>query len=197
MTAQRQVQGRSLALILAAFAAAPGLSGQQSVSSFEGDYLFGGVTYPSVADTFRVMAASRWMDPELGVGLTFAAMGFPAELTIYVYPADQGLDAEFADALGEIETYAASNREGVNLEVEGRESVRVTATDGNEYSGHLGNTVMRQGTSSTNSLLYVFEKDGWFVKYRISYERAMVRLMEPRIETFLSETLGSIGVPIG
>jgi len=185
----------SMLLCAVALMAAPSLSAQAEVSSYEGTYRFGGVTYPSSADTFRVFRTARWPDPSLGVALSYLSPAFKAELTVYVYPSDQTLTAEFDEALAELQTYTQQNREGVEVTIEETGVVDVGVAGDARFDGHLATTTLRQGSSAHVSLLYLFEKDGWFIKYRISYERSIRTLMEPRVSEFLTTTLAEIVLP--
>ncbi len=185
----------TLGLLMAALAIPPSAGAQES-SAGEGN-VFAGVTFPSVVDTFQVMRVARWPDPALGVALTYMAPGIPSELSVYVYPASQDLKAEFDQAMQGISVYAEQNRDGVTVTIDGEEPVELTAADQEVYSGWKGTTTMRRGSRAQQSLLYVFEKDGGFVKYRVSYGRELRALMEERVETFLEETLESVGAAGG
>jgi hypothetical protein len=105
------------------------------------------------------------------------------------------LASEFESAWSEIQTYAASNRDGVQLDLGPRQTVEVISTEGAVHQGWLGETVMSMDQDSLSSLLYVFEKDQSYIKYRMSYELASESTIAPAVQTFLQATLATIQPP--
>jgi hypothetical protein len=174
-----------IAVVLGVFVYPSGAWAQASEEPSEGDFLFGGVSFPSEVERFRAMRSTRWDDPDLGVGVTYFAQGVPAEFSIYIYPSRKGLDAEFQEAMDAISTFAERGRGGQSVEVQSTDSVVVAGVD-----GRLG--VTRMG--DVRSLLYVFEKDGSFLKYRLSHEPALRVALEEEIALFIETTLEGITV---
>lgn len=174
-----------LAVAVGVFASATAACAQAPDGPDKGDFVFAGVTFPAEVERFRAMRSTRWDDPALGVGLTYLAQGVPAEFSIYVYPAQKSLDDEFQEAMDAISIYAQQNRGGQAVEIQSTDSVSVGDTD-----GRVGVTLM----GGARSLLYVFEKDGSFVKYRLSYEPALRVALEEEIASFLETTLDRISV---
>ena len=158
---------------------------------------FSGVAFPDAAADFTALRVSRWPDPALGIGITYMSADMPAELTVYVYPVpddapDDHLQREFDESWQTIRTYAETNRDGVEVELGGTRGFEVAGADGSVYAGWRGDAIMRRGPTARSTLLYVFEKGGEYIKYRMTYERASSRLLEPKIERFLAETLAAI-----
>lgn len=177
------------------------LAAQTPFDDRDARYSFAGVQFPAVADTFAVMRVTRWPDASLGVMLGYMTPleGSP-NFDVYVYPAsdprgglsvEKWLEQEFDDALDDIRRFGAG-RQGVDVEVERRDTLRVVAADGREYTGWVAETLFSGGSGSRRSLLYVFEKDGWFVKYRMTYDPAHRDVVDPRIDAFIAETLAGV-----
>lgn len=163
---------------------------------------FGGVTFPETVNTVTVIQAYRWLDSGLGVSLTYVPITteVEAEFTVYVYPLPDSsgteyLRAEFDAALGELAQYTDQNRDGLEISLDREEAVEIVTGDGRVYTGWRAATTLKQEGMALQSLVYVFEKDGSFVKYRISYLRSLRVMMAPRVDDFLRETLTQIRVP--
>lgn len=187
--------GVPIALAAALLEAPAPLPAQETAPAV--DARFGGVAFPDVAADFTALRVNRWPDPALGIGITYTSPNTPAELTVYVYPVpddapDDYLKEEFDESWQTIRTYAETNRDGVEVELGATEPFEVTGDDGVVRSGWRGDAIMRRGPTARTTLLYLFEKDGEYIKYRMTYERASSRLLEPRIMRFLVVTLGAI-----
>lgn len=162
----------------------------QQVDLPEDPSVFGGVSFPSQIGDFTAMRATRWPDPALGVGITYRIDGFPGEFSVYVYPASKELAAEFEQAMEGISIYAEQSRDGVSVEVESSEATAV-----GDIAGFVGVSHLSGPRGDSRSLLYLFERDGHFFKYRVSYEPAMRSMLEEPLADFLRTTLESIGLP--
>lgn len=53
----------------------------------------------------------------------------------------------------------------------------------------MAEVTLKTGSKSETSLLYVFEKNGSSVKYRITHERSLRTMLQDPIEAFIRETL--------
>lgn len=179
---------RLAVLFVAALALGTPARAQEGPSAVE-QSLFGGVAFPLQVGEFEAMRLTRWPDPAMGVGITYLIQGVPGEFSVYVYPAGDDLEVEFDKAMEGISVYAEQNREGVSVEVEGSDSVIVAG-----HVGYLGVTRMSGARGDARSLLYVFEVDGSFLKYRISYAPSLRTMLEDQLQEFLRVTLESISV---
>lgn len=199
---RRSAPALGVALLAATNLASPA-SAQSVFDRRSDDFTFAGVTFPAVVDTFAVLSVSRWPQVSMGVAIHYASpIASRSNFDVYVYPVPDSLlqrtsevdrlEAEFAEALAGISEYR-EGRDGVTVELDYEEPSGM-AWDGVQYHGLMGMTTLTRGTEVRRSLAYVFEKDGHFIKYRISFAREQWDGLEPRIEEFVAETLGRIRV---
>lgn len=188
-----------IVLLVASLALAAAPLPAQGIFADRGQFSFGGVAFPAVADTFVVLDTRRWPDPALGVQLHYASPLDPsARLDIYVYPADgEGAEAEFREAVEEIIQYTEKNREGVTVTIDTTFAVTVADAGGGEHAGwHAAARLERRGVERP-SVLYLFEKEGLFLKYRITHAREHRVRLEPHVRAFIAGTLAQIGPAAG
>lgn len=141
-------------------------------------FSFSGMSFPSVVDTFAVMQVQRYPNPNLGVQLQYRSPVAPRmPFDLYVYPVDEEkaestemVKAEFDEALEGVLAYP---REGVEVMIESTDSVAFRTDNGVLFNGWMAEIRIDGGAAPQTSLLYVFEKDGWFMKYRISHYRSL------------------------
>lgn len=186
--------------MIAGGALLPALVAAQDTSASQSTFV--GLGFPDAVAVFDVTNATRYEDPALGISLSYMSSEIPSELTVYVYPVpkdggDDPIPDEFDRAWAEIEQYAEQNRSQMELELGAREDVEVAGVDGTMFAGRRGETIVRAGGGALDSLLLLFLKDGWFIKYRITYERPSRLVIEPHVDSFLRTTLASIDVPTG
>lgn len=55
---------------------------------------------------------------------------------------------------------------------------------------------LRRESASLHSMLYLFEKDGWFLKYRITHDRAVREFLRDQVTTFVRETVDAVEVAV-
>lgn len=191
--------------VLALLAAAPGpVRAQGHFADRDAQYTFSGVAFPAAADTFLVMRAVRWPQTSAGVQLHYASPIAPrAQLDIYVYPVGEGdegghrtLREEFDGTLEGIGSYARENMEGVEVAVGEGSPVTLTGPAGTGHTGWMALTTYTQGGETRRSLLYLFEKNGHFLKYRATHGQNLHDMLDPRIERFVAESLERV-VPGG
>ncbi len=196
---------RAAILIVALIAwsvALPTLGNAQDAFETRGErFEFSGVSFPSVADTFAVMMVQRFPNPSAGTQLQYRSPIAPRmPFDIYIYEADlragteEAVRQEFDTALEGVEAYS---REDVEVTTESSDTITITAVDGVSYRGWRGQFRLDRGSASQTSLLYVFVKNGWFFKYRISVERALRTFLEPRVQAFLRQTLADVAIDGG
>lgn len=158
-----------------------------------------GVSFPSVVDTFAVMQVQRYPNPNLGMQLHYRSPMAPRmPFDLFVYPVDEEkaessemVKAEFDEALESVRAYPRTN---VEVTIEGTDSVAFRTDNGVLFEGWMAEIRMdgREGTQT--SLLYVFEKNGWFMKYRISHRSSMRTALQDRVKAFLVGTLEDVQV---
>lgn len=187
----------SVATILAAIgvlAATPATAGAQGLFEHRGSFSFGDVAFPAVADTFAVIRAERYQEPALGVHLQYATPLDPsASSDIYVYPVDDdGLEGEFRDAVQGIVVYAERNREGVTATIDTTRAVTIADAGGRTHEGWVAVARFERRGAERPSFLYLFEKDGHYLKYRLTHAAPLRLRLEPHIAAFLAETLATI-----
>lgn len=169
----------------------------------DAQFIFSKVEFPAVADTFVVLSTRRWPQPELGVSIHYASpIASTAHLDLYVSPLDprqrsdesigERVRREFERSLEGIHLYADRNREGTEVVVESTDSIVITGASGRDYVGWVADVTMETGSKSERSLLYVFEKNGSSVKYRITHERSLRSMLHEHIDAFVRETLERI-----
>lgn len=175
------------------------LSAQGHFADRSEQYHFSGVTFPAAVDTFLVLRATRWPQPALGIQLHYGSPLAPrGQFDIYVYPvpepegAARSVEEEFRTAMGGIRRYADENMEGVEVTVESEDPVTITTPTGETYEGWKAHTTYRNDSSVRRSLLYVFAKDGHFLKYRITHDEERSELLDPRLRAFLEASLGRV-----
>lgn len=191
-----------VAVILGSLTPAPVVG--QNVFSAKGEaFSFGGVSFPSVVDTFAVMRTSRYPDPRLGIVLHYLTpLHRTARLDIYVYPLqprdsveeDEVLRGEFDVALRDMERYASQNPERFEIISETHDSIALTDGDGRLRNGWSAEAAVRERGIQQVSFLYLFIKEGAFFKYRISYASTVDQSIRPRVVSFLSTTLAEVSV---
>lgn len=190
----QRASGLFLAVLLTLLLGA-GPAGAQGIFDDRGErFSFGGVAFPAIADTFVVLDTRRWPNPALGVQLHYASPLDPsARVDVYVYPADaDGAEAELGEAVQEILRYTEENRDGVTVTIDTTHALTVTDPGGRAHAGwHAVGRFERQGNERP-SLLWVFEKDGLFLKYRVTHAPEQRVRLEPHLRGFLAETLGAI-----
>ena len=71
----------------------------QDAAVTEGQFMFSGVSFPSIAGEFRVTQALRWEEAEAGVQLSYMPEGIAGAYNVYVYPAEGDLERETAKAI--------------------------------------------------------------------------------------------------
>lgn len=163
-------------------------------------FLFDGVAFPSVVDTFAVMQTVRYPDRSLGVAIQYLTpLDRSARLDLYVYPVrsapgaeDEVLRAEFDLALRGIAEYATQNPRSFQVISQLQDSVSIMDTAGQWRSGWRAESAARERGIEQTSFLYVFIKDGSYFKYRISYASAIESTMRPRVERFVATTLAEV-----
>lgn len=181
---------------------APGAA-QTHFDDRDAQFTFSKVEFPAVADTFAVMSTRRWPQPARGVVIHYESPIAPAaHLDLYVSPLDRvrGSDGsigervrrEFERSLEGIQLYIDINREDTEVVVESTDSTVITGASGREYVGWVADVTLTTGSKSERSLLYLFEKNGSSVKYRITHERSLRSMLHEHIDAFVRETLERI-----
>jgi hypothetical protein len=177
----------SFAGALALLVVAPPLSGQDGPET-EGEFLFSGVSFPSVAGDFRVTQAMRWAEADAGVQLSYTPEGIAGAYNVYVYPAQGDLERETAIALQGMVMSANRAREQVTID-----STRTVTVAG--FDGELAITSVVRGDRVVRSLVYVFLKGSSAIKYRLTYDPPMREVLNDPISDFLHVTLSLISSP--
>jgi hypothetical protein len=164
--------------------------GAQTTSSSETLDRFAGVGFPSAVGAFSAVRADRYADPSLGISVRYGATGTRAIVTLYVYPSRATLDEEFASAMTSITMNAAQSG--------GRITATIDSTDTLVVKGIEGRYALVQSTVDGNaerSLLYLFERDGHWIKLRISMDPALrVTLAEP-LQSLIARMVESVEAP--
>ena len=180
-----------------------GIGAQTHFDDRAEQFVFSKVEYPAAADTFAVMSVRRWPQPVMGVSLHYASPIAPtAHLDIYVSTlnAPAGPDAtvaerlrmDFEGSLRGIHAFAENARDETEVVEERSDSVVITDAEGRQYAGWMAEVTLKTGSKSETSLLYVFEKNGSSVKYRITHERSLRTMLSEHIDAFVRETLGRV-----
>lgn len=178
----------------------PGPGAAQAPFETRGEtFSFSGVSFPSVVDTFAVMQVHRYPNPKFGVQLQYRSPVAPRmPFDLYVYPVDEEraesterVKSEFDEALEGVRAYPT---EDVEVTIEATDSVAFRTDNGVIFKGWMAEIRMDGGAAPQTSLLYVFEKNGWFMKYRITHYRALRTALQPRVEAFLVGTLEDVQV---
>lgn len=181
MPAQRLVG----AILLVAAAAAP--SEAQDAGAELDLSVYAGVTFPTDVGDFQALRVTRWPDASLGIGITYVIPRFPGNFSLYVYPAVEDLEAEFETAMDEVGQYTEQN--GLTMEVDSTGPAMVAGIE-----GFVGITELTGPRGSSRSLVYVFEKDAAFLKYRFTYDPAMRTIIRERLDDLIETTLSTVRV---
>ena len=178
-----------LRVLLVAFAAyvacSPADVSGQHDPNIEGTFLFSGVSYPSLAGSFRVFQALRWEEPEAGIQLTYRADGITGAYNVYVYPASGDLQSEVAESVQAAFMFANRVRQQITVD-----STRTVTIGG--LQGELWILQAAAQGRVERSLLYVFMKGSSVIKYRFSYDPALRSVVDDALADLLETTLGSI-----
>ena len=195
------LKGRCLIWGLAVAFSAPGARSveAQDNSIFESRghlWVVGDVQVPAVADTFALMRVNRYPLLSLGVALNYAGpLVRNLELTVYVYPVPPDVEdpvtKEFAGAVQEIRDYAGTQR---NMTVTvTREGPFSLSTDGGLIlDGMFAEAEYVLSGRTRRSLLYVFEKSGLILKYRITHESTDPPELQAHLDEWLKLTAEQI-----
>jgi hypothetical protein len=167
---------------------------------------FGGVSFPSRVEGFMVESVRRWIEqPSLGVAVTYGVAGEPVtELTLYVYPvhddspradlvlSDEVVAREYECALQELRDYASAARELDELELEEERDWLATLADGSTLTGRSARLLMRWGDARIHSHLVVFMRERTFIKFRFSYDSAVIEKVLPQFERAVPQFLAAV-----
>jgi hypothetical protein len=179
-----------VAVAVSSLAALP--TAAQSTAGAEELDRFAGVGFPSSVGAFTAVRADRYADASLGISVRYTVSGTRAVVTLYVYPSRATLDDEFASAVASITMNA--ERSG------GRISAVIDSTDTLVVSGREGRYALVRSTvdgAAERSLLYLFEREGYWIKLRISMDPALrVTLAEP-LQTLLARMIETVEPPAG
>ena len=191
MTYLRAVPLFPIALALATL---PGAATAQDLFDDEAVFSFGGISFPAAVDTFAVMSTNRYPDPALGVHLHYRTPLDPsASLDIYVYPTREGgLEAELQKAVQDIIRYTEENRQGVTATVDTTHAITITDAAGRSHDGWVATARFERRDNVRPSFLYLFEKDGRYLKYRVTHAAPLRQRLEPHLHAFLAGTLAAV-----
>ena len=136
-------------------------------------WVAGEVEVPAVADTFALIRVDRYVNLGLGVGLHYVTPLYNnIDLSIYVYPprpnASRPAETEFHQAVSDIREYASQQEWSVD--VQRQEPYTLETTGGASMEGFVAEATYSRGSGSARSWVYVFEKEGLILKYRITYD---------------------------
>lgn len=151
--------------------------------------VYAGVTVPTDVGEFQALRLTRWPDEALGIGVTYVIPRFPGNFSMYVYPAARDLAEEFDTSMESIRQYAEQNSDGMTVEEDSTSTITVNGRD-----GFLGVTQLSGTRGDSRSLLYLFEKDGSFIKYRFTFDPAMRTIVRERLDELLQVTLEAVHV---
>ena len=191
MTAFRSVRVQLIVLVLATI---PAAGSAQGLFDRQATFSFGGISFPAAVDTFTVMGTNRYPQPSLGVHLQYRTPLDPsASLDIYVYPTrEAGLEAELGVAVQDIIRYTEENRQGVTATVDTTHAITLTDAAGRTHDGWVAIARFERRGDIRPTVLYLFEKDGRYFKYRVTHAAPLRQRLESHLDAFLAGTLAGI-----
>ena len=159
-------------------------------------WVVGDVQAPAVADTFALLRVQRYPLLSLGVALTYdGPLVRNLELTVYVYPippdAADAVGTEFDSAVQEIHEYA-QRRENMSVTVHRIEAFSLTVDGGLTLEGMFAEAEYALSGRTRRTLLYVFEKSGLILKYRMTHESSDPPELQGHLDEWLRLTAAQI-----
>lgn len=189
---------RTLAVALVGLCGLGAALEAQERSIFDtGDELWvvGDVQVPAVADTFVLMRVQRYSQLSLGVGLVYGGpLSQGLQLSIYIYPPPTGVVNavmfEFESAVRDVRAYARQRSE-MTVTVK-KEEPYTLSTGGVTLDGMFAEAEYTQSGSTRRSLVYVFEKDGFILKYRVTHDSDAPPELQDHLDAWLRATAQQI-----
>ena len=157
-----------------------------------------GVRAPAVADTFALVSVRRFPITELGM-----AFGYDGpylrnlDLTIYVYPPPAGvedpLQSEFEQVVRDIHTYASQRNPAWSVTMRREEPYELELENGELLEGMVAEAEYFRSAQTSRTIAYLFEKSGFLLKYRITYDSGAPRELSSHLDAWLLITARRIG----
>ena len=167
-------------------------------------WLIADITVPTIVDTFALMEVNRWPQAARGIRLAYRTPMEPrASFDVFVYPVnatggttEEQLVDEFDAARDEVTLYVRHDRENIEITALEESEVSVETSEGRVFNGFQAEMTFDREGDLSRSLLLVFKKDGYFIKYRLSHAPHLRERLETPIQALLKASLSRIQLPM-
>ena len=159
-------------------------------------WVVGDVLVPAVADTFVLVRVQRYSQVSLGVGLVYdGPLDQSLQLTIYIYPPPTGVVNavvfEFESAVRDVRAYARQRSE-MTVVMKQEEPYTLSTGSGLTLDGMFAEAEYTQWGSTRRSLVYVFEKEGFILQYRVTHDSDAPPELQDHLDAWLRATAEQI-----
>lgn len=156
-----------------------------------------GVQAPAVADTFALVSVRRFTITELGMAFEYDGPYLRnLDLSIYVYPPPDGVEdpvqSEFEQAIRDIHMYAAQRNPAWSVAMRREEPYELTLENGELLVGMVAEAEYFRSGQTSRTIAYLFEKSGFVLKYRITYDSGAPAELPTHLDAWLLITASRI-----
>jgi hypothetical protein len=167
-------------------------------------WLVADITVPTIVDTFALMEVNRWPQAARGIRLAYRTPMEPrASFDVFVYPVnatggipEEQLANEYDAARDEVTLYARHGRENIEITALEESEVSVETSEGLVFNGFQAEMSFDREGDLLRSLLLVFKKDDYFIKYRLTHQPHLRERLEAPIQALLEASLSRIQLPM-
>ena len=197
----RFVPALAAASALCITGAATSLTAQSAPTSIfqapERPWVIDGFDVPPIADTFALVEVTRYQVVELGFGLVYSGpLQRNLDLTIYVYPirddVEDPLAWEMSRALSEINRYAETRRPAWAVSEVSEGHYAKLLDDGTSLDGLMLQAEYLRSGQTARTFAFVFEREGYVLKYRITYNADAREDLWEYLDRWMLETASTI-----